>query len=180
MVLRFIGRSPYWILRMPHCPAAFAYFVQRRSFTPNRSDSVFENPATTAKLTILPAIRSCKRLVHVGQPTHPPLPLRRTGCEEERWIGDQIALKDGKHLLVVQCIWRGPFRASAMRRTKMAAVPAASDGIFFAVAKVTRQCQARTTTSISLSNRQVVNAIPEVVQASRGRTAASTVPLRDR
>src|SRR6202042_1304093 len=41
--------------------------------------------------------------------------------------GDQIALKDGKHLLVVQYIWRGPFRASAMRRIKIAAVPAASD-----------------------------------------------------
>jgi hypothetical protein len=41
--------------------------------------------------------------------------------------GDQIALKDGKQLLVVQYICR----------TKMAAVPAASDDSFFAVAKVT-------------------------------------------
>ena len=73
---------------------------------------------------------------------------------EKGGSGDQIALKDGKHLLVVQYIWHGPFRAFAMRRTKMAAVPAASDGSFFAVAKVARQCQARTTTSISLSNRQ--------------------------
>jgi hypothetical protein len=38
---------------VPHCPAAFAYSVQRCSFTPNtRSDRVFDNPATTAKLTI--------------------------------------------------------------------------------------------------------------------------------
>ena len=50
-------------------------------------------------------------------------------------------------------IWRGPERASAMRHTKMAAVPAASDGIFFAVAS-DATVQARTTTSISLSNRQ--------------------------
>jgi hypothetical protein len=36
-----------------HCPAAFDYSVQRRSLTPNtRSDSVFDNPAATAKLTI--------------------------------------------------------------------------------------------------------------------------------
>ena len=50
--------------------------------------------------------------------------------------GDQIALKDGKHLLVVQYIWHGPFRASAMRRTKMAADPAASGG--FAVVALAR------------------------------------------
>jgi len=55
-----------------------------------------------------------------------------------------------------------------MRRT-MASVPAASDGSFFAVAKVTPQCQARTH-YIHLSQQPtVVNAIPEVVQASRGR-----------
>jgi hypothetical protein len=77
-------------------------------------------------------------------------------------------LIDGKHLLVVQYIWRSPFRAFAMRRT-MASVPAASDGSFFAVAKVTPQCQARTH-YIHLSQQPtVVNAIPEVVQASRGR-----------
>jgi hypothetical protein len=28
MVLCFIGKSPYWILCVPHCPAAFAYSVQ--------------------------------------------------------------------------------------------------------------------------------------------------------
>jgi hypothetical protein len=52
-VLRFMGKSPYWILCVPHCAAAFAYSVQRCSFTPNtRSDSVFENPAKTAKTQI--------------------------------------------------------------------------------------------------------------------------------
>src|ERR1700693_2192772 len=94
--------------------------------------------------------------------------------------GDQIALKDGKHLLVVRYIWRGPFRASAMRRTKMAADPAASDGIFF------RRCEGDAPVPgahhyIHLSQQPtVVNAIPEVVQASRGGTTASTVPPRDR
>src|SRR5580700_11608343 len=123
--------------------------------TPNtRTDSVFENPTTTAKLTIQPAIRLCQRLVQVGQLTHPHCRQDAPDARKKGGSGDQIALKDGKHLLVVQYIWPGPFRASAMRRTKIAAVPAASDGGFFAVAKVTRQCQARTTTSISLSNRQ--------------------------
>jgi hypothetical protein len=53
MVLCFIGKSPYWILFVPLCPAAFAYSVQRCSLAPNtRSDSVFVDPATTAKFMI--------------------------------------------------------------------------------------------------------------------------------
>src|ERR1019366_3755255 len=48
----------HWIfslldLCVPHCPAAFACSRQRCSFTPNiRSHSAFENPATTATLTM--------------------------------------------------------------------------------------------------------------------------------
>lgn len=41
-----------------------------------------------------------------------PLPTRRTGCEGKSGSGDQIALKDGKYLLVVQYIRHGPFRPS--------------------------------------------------------------------
>src|SRR5437588_12475440 len=57
-------------LCVPHCPAAFAYSVQRCSFTPNtRSDSVFENPTTTAKLMIQPAIRAASGSYKLGHPT---------------------------------------------------------------------------------------------------------------
>jgi len=83
--------------------------------------------------------------------------------------GDEIALKDGKHLLVVQYIWHGPFRASAMRRTKMAAIPASElRQLFFEVAKVALRCQARYYIHLS-QQPTVVKAIREVVQPSRGR-----------
>ena len=48
-----------------------------------------------------------------------PLPTRRTGCEETGGSGDQIALKDGKYLLVVQYIWHGPFRPSTCGALKL-------------------------------------------------------------
>src|ERR1019366_10529773 len=71
------------------------------------------------------------------------------------WKHERDILRNDKRLIVVQYIWDGPFRASAMgRRAKMAAVAAARDGSFFAVGQVARQYQARTTTSISLSKRQ--------------------------
>src|SRR5215831_17206535 len=93
--------------------------------------------------------------------------------------GDQIALKDGKHLLVVQYIWHGPFRASAMRRTKMAAVPAASDGSFLPLRRW-RAGARRAPLHPSLSAIDSRQRDSGGSAGEPGKTAASTVPPRDR
>src|SRR5580698_1071451 len=69
------------------------------------------------------AIRLCQRLVQVGQPTHPHFRQDAQDARKRGGSGDQIALKDGKCLLVVQYIWRGPSRPPRRGET-----PAKSEG----------------------------------------------------
>ena len=96
--------------------------------TKHRSDSVFENPTTRAKLTIWPAIRLCQRLVQIGQPIHPHCRQDAPDARKKGGSGDQIALKDGIYLLVVQYIWHGPFRPSMCGALKWQQSPQRATG----------------------------------------------------
>src|ERR1700730_13261363 len=100
MVLCFIGKSPIGfygclIALLPLRTSSKAAHSHQTS----GATAYLRTPATTAKLTIQPAIRLCQRLVQVGQPTHPHCRQDAPDARKKGGSGDQIALIDGKYTL---------------------------------------------------------------------------------